>query len=148
MRLVRFKDQGMSSPYLERRDMLRGDLRENRDMMHYPGGSAVRRPSINDVNRKPWYDESRASSNWLSGKFGSGACVGHERSSRKTNNTAIILSTVVTSRSLPWPLCKRLNSRGVKKTTSSWRNPSWMSRYVSQKIANISRPKYVVYSVI
>jgi hypothetical protein len=50
----------MSSPYLERRDMLRGDLRENRDMMHYPGGSsAVRRLSINDVNRKPWYDESR-----------------------------------------------------------------------------------------
>nr|CAH0110185.1 unnamed protein product [Daphnia galeata] len=41
MRLVRFKDQGMSSPYLERRDMLRGDLRENRDMMHYPGGSAL-----------------------------------------------------------------------------------------------------------
>ena len=60
MWLVRFKDQGMSSPYLERRDMLRGDLRENRDMMHYPGGSsAVRRLSINDVNRKPWYDESR-----------------------------------------------------------------------------------------
>jgi hypothetical protein len=47
----------MSSPYLERRDM-RGDLRENRDMMHYPGTS-VRRLSINDVNRKPWYDESR-----------------------------------------------------------------------------------------
>jgi transglutaminase 1 len=35
-----------------------GDLRENRDMMHYPGAS-VRRLSINDVNRKPWYDESR-----------------------------------------------------------------------------------------
>ena len=37
---------------------MRGDLRENREMMHYPGTS-VRRLSINDVNRKPWYDESR-----------------------------------------------------------------------------------------
>ena len=41
----------MSSPYLERRD-------RDRDMMHYPGTS-VRRLSIVDIARKPWYDESR-----------------------------------------------------------------------------------------
>nr|CAH0106042.1 unnamed protein product [Daphnia galeata] len=44
-------NQGMSSPYLERRD-------RDRDMMHYPGTS-VRRLSIVDIARKPWYDESR-----------------------------------------------------------------------------------------
>nr|CAH0102530.1 unnamed protein product [Daphnia galeata] len=44
-------NQGMTSPYLERRD-------RDRDMMHYPGTS-VRRLSIVDIARKPWYDESR-----------------------------------------------------------------------------------------
>ncbi|XP_059353228.1 hemocyte protein-glutamine gamma-glutamyltransferase-like isoform X1 [Daphnia carinata] len=47
-------NQGMSSPYLERRDRER-----DRDMIHYPG--TVRRLSIADVARKPWYDESRHS---------------------------------------------------------------------------------------
>lgn len=42
----------MSSPYLERRDRER-----DRDMIHYPG--TVRRLSIVDIARKPWYDESR-----------------------------------------------------------------------------------------
>ncbi|KAK4036206.1 hemocyte protein-glutamine gamma-glutamyltransferase [Daphnia magna] len=45
-------NQGMSSPYLERRDRER-----DRDMIHYPG--TVRRLSIVDIARKPWYDESR-----------------------------------------------------------------------------------------
>ncbi|KAI9551380.1 hypothetical protein GHT06_021713 [Daphnia sinensis] len=47
-------NQGMSSPYLERRDRER-----DRDMIHYPG--TVRRLSIVDIARKPWYDESRHS---------------------------------------------------------------------------------------
>ncbi|XP_046646771.1 hemocyte protein-glutamine gamma-glutamyltransferase-like [Daphnia pulicaria] len=51
-------NQGMSSPYLERRDMNMRDRDNNRDMMHYPGTS-VRRLSSVDIARKPWYDESR-----------------------------------------------------------------------------------------
>ncbi|XP_057379991.1 hemocyte protein-glutamine gamma-glutamyltransferase-like [Daphnia carinata] len=46
-------NQGMTSPYMERRDRER-----ERDMIQYPGAS-VRRLSAVDIARKPWYDESR-----------------------------------------------------------------------------------------